>query len=216
MIAGLYPLCDVDALGRVGLAPLSFVNAVLAASPRPALLQLRAKSWSRERIAELLSALVPSAQAAGVPLVVNDHFELALHAGAPFVHVGQSDPFDANAALGLRWGRSTHSLPQLRAAVAARPDYVAYGPVFDTASKTTPEPTVGLEGLRAAHAIAREAGIPLCAIGGIDSESLEAVGRHCELVAVIGAVVDADPAVVTERVSALGAALARAQRGQGR
>lgn len=208
MMTGLYPLCDVDALAKIGLDPVVFATAALAASPRPALLQLRAKSWDPERILVLVRELLPLTETAGVPLVVNDHVDVALRAGAPFVHVGQDDAFDATTAAGLRHGRSTHSLEQLHEALLARPDYVAYGPVFPTGSKQAHEPAVGIEGLRAAHALTQAAGIPLCAIGGIDAGRLEQVKAHCELVAVIGAVVAADPAEVTERVSRLGGALA--------
>lgn len=216
---GLYPLCDVDALARVGLLPLPFVRALLAADPLPALIQLRAKSWSKPQILELLSELVPLMDAAGVPLVVNDHPDLAITAGAALVHVGQQDGEPGQ----VPYGRSTHSLEQLERALAASPRYVAYGPVFTTASKKDHEPAVGIDGLRAAHVLTRAKGIPLCAIGGIDAHRLAAVAPHCELLAVIGALLhpelDVDPAsraaragqgvdAVTERASQLGRALA--------
>lgn len=209
-LRGLYPLCDVDALARVGLEPLAFVDAVLAASPKPALVQLRAKSWEPARILALLQALVPRAEAAGVPLVVNDHPALARGAAARMVHLGQNDAPE-QPPRDLAHGRSTHDLDQLRRALAEAPAYVAYGPVYATASKSNPEAVVGLDGLQAAHALTRARGIPLCAIGGIDAGRLVAVAPHCELVAVIGVLVHPDPVVVTERAGRLAEALLQAR-----
>jgi thiamine-phosphate pyrophosphorylase len=67
-------------------------------------------------------------------------------------------------------GVSTHTLAQLDAALAERPAYVAYGPVFETRTKANPDPVVGVEGVegvRAASKRAVVAGVPLVAIGGI-------------------------------------------------
>jgi thiamine-phosphate pyrophosphorylase len=69
-------------------------------------------------------------------------------------------------------GYSTHNLDQLRDADSSSADYVAFGPVFATASKQNPDPVVGLEGLRAARKLTRK---PLVAIGGITLENARAV-----------------------------------------
>jgi thiamine-phosphate pyrophosphorylase len=73
--------------------------------------------------------------------------------------------------------------------VVERPDYLAIGPIFATASKDDAEPALGLEGLRALAARARALGYaePLLAIGGISLETAGAVGALVDLVAVIGA-----------------------------
>ena len=64
-------------------------------------------------------------------------------------------PADARVVVGegLFIGLSTHNADQMRAAGREPADYVAYGPVFGTASKERPDPEVGLEGLRAARAL---------------------------------------------------------------
>lgn len=191
MRRGLYPLCDVDALARVGLAPLDFAQAVLEAAPP--LLQVRAKSWRSSQVRDLLERLAPLAGA--TTLVVNDHPELAAFG---MVHVGQDDALAADLA-GVSYGRSTHTREQLVRALADAPAYVAYGPVFDTTSKQNPDATVGLAGLAEAQALAGAAGIPLCAIGGVDEARLALVAPLCDLVAVIGALVHPDARVVAER-----------------
>lgn len=189
---GLYPLVDLDTLERRGVAPLSFAERVLAA--RPPLLQLRAKAAGARATLELLRALVPLCRAAGTLLFANDRPDLAVLAGADGVHVGQDDVPLAEVrrfAPALRVGVSTHDFGQLERALVERPDYVAFGPVFATPSKQAHEPVVGLDGLERAHGLARGAGVPLVAIGGLDLDRTRAAKAHTELVAVIGALLPA-------------------------
>jgi thiamine-phosphate pyrophosphorylase len=68
-------------------------------------------------------------------------------------------------------GFSTHNPEQMRAAEFEPVDYVAFGPVFTTASKDRPDPTVGLAGLRAVRALTQR---PLVAIGGITRDNAPA------------------------------------------
>jgi len=139
-----------------------------------------------------LRALGPACSAAGTLLFANDRPDLALLAGAAGVHVGQDDlPLAAVRELfpALLVGVSTHTLGQLERALAERPDYVAFGPVFATPSKRDHEPTVGLDGLARAHELARRARVPLVAIGGIDLGHAPAVIARADMAALIGALV---------------------------
>ena len=165
---GLYAIVDTAALAARGFDPVAFSEAVLLAEP--AALQVRAKDTPPREMLALLRAIAPLCHRAGVPLVANDRPDIAVLAGCDMVHVGQTDmPIDRvhRIALGLGVGVSTHTLPQLEAALAARPTYVAFGPVFETSTKNNPDPVVGLAGLRAASVRAVAAGVPLVAIGGI-------------------------------------------------
>lgn len=185
---GLYAIVDLEALGARGMEPLDFARRVLDA--RPALMQLRAKLTRARDTLALARELAPLCRAAGVPFIVNDRADLAVLAGADGVHLGQEDmPVeDVRRSLPeLSYGVSTHDERQLEEALAVRPTYVAFGPVFATRSKAAPDPVVGLEGLGRVHARTREAGIPLCAIGGIDLERAARVGANAELGAVIAA-----------------------------
>ncbi|MBL8685309.1 MAG: thiamine phosphate synthase [Myxococcales bacterium] len=151
--------------------PLAFAEALLSAAPLFAL-QLRAKQWPARRTLALASALAIRCARAGVPFVVNDRPDIASLAGAHAVHVGQDDLSIADvrrAAPQLAVGISTHDFSQLERALASDdpPDYVAFGPVFDTRSKERPDPTVGLHALARASERARAREIPLVAIGGI-------------------------------------------------
>jgi thiamine-phosphate pyrophosphorylase len=185
----LYPIVDFATCRRHGISPGDLAR--LAIEVRPRWLQLRAKDTSSDAFLAVIESLVVPARDAAVELVVNDRPDLAELAGAPTVHVGQGDltPEEVRRfSPRLRVGVSTHSLEQLARALEARPDYVAFGPVFRTTTKENPDPTVGLSGLRRAHAVCRAAGVPLVAIGGIDSRHRSEVAAHCEGVCVISSV----------------------------
>lgn len=123
---------------------------------------------------QLSSALTPRS----VRLIVNDRADIALLAGAGGVHVGQDDLSveDARAVCGAgRWvGVSTHTLEQVAAADRTSAEYIAFGPIFATATKKNPDPVVGTELLRKARQLTKK---PLVAIGGITLERAAEVYR---------------------------------------
>lgn len=165
---GLYPIVDLDTLAARGVAPLPFAEAVLTA--RPPLLQLRAKHQAPRAVLELLTRMRPLCDRAGTQLFANDRPDLALLAQADGVHVGQDDlPLAAVRRLpgSLRVGVSTHDHAQLTQALADKPDYVAFGPIFATSSKQGADPALGLAALARASELANAAGVPLVAIGGL-------------------------------------------------
>jgi thiamine-phosphate pyrophosphorylase len=183
---GLYAILDLSTLAARGLDPVAFAGAVLRV--RPAALQVRAKEVPSREVLALLRELAPMCHTLGVPLVANDRPDLAVMAGCDIVHVGQGDmPIDRvrRIAPGLRVGVSTHTREQLAAALAARPDYVAFGPVFETTTKRNPDPVVGVEGVRMAQAMAAAAGVPLVGIGGITAERARALVGLVDAVAVV-------------------------------
>jgi len=176
---GLYPIVDLDTLARRSIAPLAFAEAVLTA--RPPLLQLRAKRQTPREVLQLLTELKPLCARTGTLLFANDRPDLALLAGVDGVHVGQDDvPLSAVRRLpgALRVGVSTHNQAQLATALAERPDYVAFGPIFSTTSKENADPALGLEALARASEQARAAGVPLVAIGGL---TMKLAAELCEV-----------------------------------
>ncbi len=203
---GLYPILDLDALSSSGFAPLEFAERVLEA--RPPLLQLRAKNAPARSVLALLRTLGPLCRRVGTRLFANDRPDLAVLAGAEGVHLGQSDLPPAEArrfAPELLLGLSTHDLDELERALAERPAYVAFGPVFPTRSKARPEPVVGLELRARAGERARSAGIPLVAIGGIDVERAPLVAPHAPLGCAIAALLAPTLDEVAARAHALAA-----------
>lgn len=207
---GLYPIVDLDTLASRGADALAAAEAILTA--RPALLQLRAKTHGAREVLQLLERLKPLCARAGTLLFANDRPDLALLAGADGVHVGQDDlPVAAVRQLpgALRVGVSTHDAAQLAEALALRPDYVAFGPIFTTRSKQRAEPALGMRALEAAAASARRAGVPLVAIGGLQLELAAELGRLGVTAAVISDLLSdgASPAALAGRAAAWQTAL---------
>jgi thiamine-phosphate pyrophosphorylase len=196
---GLYAIVDMKVLSARAVDPVAFGRAILTA--RPAALQLRAKQLPAREFLSILRALGPLCRTAGVPLVANDRADLAALAGCDLVHIGQEDlPIELVRRLApqLRVGVSTHNPAQLEKALQARPTYVAYGPIFPTTSKDQADPEVGIAGLAAAAKMARAAGIPLVAIGGITLDRVPEVAACTPLAAVIGGLVPDAPTDYTE------------------
>lgn len=202
---GLHAIVDTKLLAKRDVDPVAFARAVLPA--RPAALQLRAKDAPPREILGLLRTLGPLCRQARVPLIVNDRADLAALGGCEGVHIGQTDlPYDLvhRIAPQLLVGLSAHSPEQIDRALAMRPSYIAFGPIFASSSKTWPVPVVGLEGLALAAEKARAAGVPLVATGGITLERLDEVAAVVDAWAVIGDLfpVGATLADVRERAEA--------------
>ena len=200
----LYPIADA-APGRDLIA---LAEAILAGGAK--LLQLRAKHAPSGEMVRLARAVKARTDAAGALLIINDRADVAQLVGADGVHLGQDDlpPAAARTLLGPDSiiGVSTHSIDQVDAALrAGNVDYVAFGPIFTTASKRNPDPVQGLAALAAVRA---RCSLPLVAIGGIDASSIAAViATGADAAAVIGAIAGVpDPAQATREMLALATA----------
>ncbi len=117
--------------------------------------QLRAPEWHKRAWLALALDLLPLTRAARVPLIIDDHLDIALAAGADGVHVGQRDlPADVarkllgpDALIGL-------SVSRISEVDDANPlgdivDYLGAGPVFDTPTKPDASAACGIDGLAA-------------------------------------------------------------------
>jgi thiamine-phosphate pyrophosphorylase len=158
-------------------------------------LQLRAKEMPDDELLAVAVDFVGICRKHGVISVINDRADIAVASGADGVHLGQSDiPIAAARKLQLSTmiiGKSTHNLDQLRAAIDEGADYVGIGPVFATDTKPGIE-IAGLEYLRLAVPVAKEAGIAGVAIGGITAANLhDVLAAGGTAVAVCGAVSNA-------------------------
>lgn len=141
----------------------------------------------------------------GVPLIINDHVDLALAVDADGAHVGQRDlPVEAARRVlgpGRLLGLSITSLPEYSAAACGLLDYLGVGPVFPTESKSDAAPATGIDLLRV---IAERSPIPIVAIGGITIErAREVFAAGAAGVAVISALSQAaDPAAAARALRA--------------
>ncbi len=128
-----------------------------------------------------------------IPLIVNDHLELAIALDADGLHLGQTDgdPALARRRLGPNklMGVSIDSEENLMHANTLLIDYVGIGALFATASKPNVTTLWGLDGLQQ---LAPKAKHPIIGIGGINEDNAAQVlssGAHG--IAVIGALHDA-------------------------
>ena len=55
------------------------------------IIQLRAKGSTPEAVHRLAESILPVTRSAAVPLVINDHPQVACAVGAEFCHLGQED-----------------------------------------------------------------------------------------------------------------------------
>jgi thiamine-phosphate pyrophosphorylase len=165
----VYPILDTAALDRAGIGIVEAAEAFLEGGAE--ILQFRHKAfWSREIFAEA-EKVAGLCRQANALFIVNDRADYAALLGAG-LHLGQEDlaPTEARRVVspGTPIGFSTHNPDQMRAAESEPVDYVAFGPIFQTASKEQPDPTVGIETLRTVRALTRR---PLVAIGGITRDN---------------------------------------------
>jgi thiamine-phosphate pyrophosphorylase len=160
------------------LAVSELVLAETLAGSGVELIQYRDKTGSSRQFFEISRQLSTALIPRGVRFIVNDRPDIALLAGASGVHVGQEDlgVEDARSVCGPdRWvGVSTHNLDQAAAADRTSADYIAFGPIFPTASKKNPDPVVGTDLLQRVRQMTSK---PLVAIGGITLDRAAEVYR---------------------------------------
>ncbi|MEW6774671.1 MAG: thiamine phosphate synthase [Bdellovibrionota bacterium] len=187
---GLYAILDPAQCG--GREPVAYAKALLDAGVR--LLQLRDKDYRAGRTLALARGIGALCQQRGALFVVNDRLDVALLSGAPALHLG---PDDLPVAVARReysgiLGRSTNSVNEAKEAVREGADYVAFGPLFETSSKTGSalREKRTLEDL---SRLCREVSVPVFGIGGITLERAAGIAAAGAWgAAVIGALVRAD------------------------
>ena len=181
-----YVILNVGSLGRDGV--MDVARQVLASGAT--MVQLRDK-WGKDvDVVALAQRLAPLCQAASVPLLLNDRWQLVKDCGADGVHLGAEDG-DINSvrsALGEQAiiGRSIDRPEDCETGH----DYFGLGPIFNTTdTKQDTGPVVGLAQLRGWRE--RIPG-PLVAIGGMSVERAPAVIQAgADGVAVVSAICDA-------------------------
>ncbi|MDR0578403.1 MAG: thiamine phosphate synthase [Candidatus Accumulibacter sp.] len=192
----LYLVLDPDLCG----GPEGMVRtARLAAASGATVVQLRAPGWKKRQWLETAIALKAALRPFGVPLIVNDHVDVALAMDADGVHVGQEDlpPAEARRLIGPDkiLGLSVSSAAHL-AGVPDGVDYLGVGPVYPTGTKPDAAPVLGVAALAGRVASAR---LPVVAIGGIRGDNCAALfAAGARGVAVVSAICgQPDPAAAT-------------------
>jgi len=191
MLPEIYPIVDTGILETRSFPVVSAVEALLEGGAK--ILQLRHKDhWSRAAF-DTAREIARLCREAGATLIIDDRADIAMLLDAG-LHVGQDDlpPRDARRLMGAGAliGFSSHNVQQVCGASGEPVDYVAFGPIFSTASKRNPDPVTGIEGLKECRVLVDK---PLVAIGGIARETAPAVlAAGADAVAVIGDLLPAE------------------------
>lgn len=140
------------------------------------LVQLRVKDCAPDELRRQIRDAKAVCEAHGATLVLNDYWQMAIDEGCSWLHLGQEDLAEADLPAirraGLKLGLSTHDEAELETALAAKPDYVALGPVYPTILKEMKWAPQGLERLGIWKQ--RIGALPLIGIGGLTPERAEA------------------------------------------
>jgi len=182
----VYPITDTSV---AGLSHTEQVKRLLEGGAT--IIQLREKQIEARSFFEDAVAALRLTRAAGAKLIINDRVDIALAAQADGVHLGQTDmPVEAaRRLLGANSiiGFSTHTLEQARVALNLTIDYLAFGPIYPTATKQNPDAVTGLSDLVRVKSLAGK--LLVVAIGGINFENVrEVMAAGADSVAVISAV----------------------------
>jgi len=155
-----------------GASHLTVIKNALAAGCK--WIQLRVKDESPDNVLAYAVEAARLCNAHQAKLIVNDHPEIALKAGAHGVHLGLDDmPIaQARALVGNKMiiGGTANTFNHVKQRLSEGVDYIGLGPYRFTTTKKKLSPILGLDGLAFIRQQAENAGIhlPIIAIGGIE------------------------------------------------
>lgn len=158
-------------------APLSLIDAVLQVMDSGIrCVQLRMKNQTPENILRTGKKLLRVLRARQIPLIINDHPEIALALDADGVHIGQTDrPYHrVRQQIGYKKiiGLTIETIQQAQQCRHVDCDYFGVGPVFASSTKKYPTPPLGIANLNRINKILNA---PVVAIGGINLENVQSV-----------------------------------------
>ncbi len=135
------------------------------------LIQLREKELTAKSLFFLAQSLRAITAHYGAMLIVNSRLDIALATNADGLHL----PEDALPVQTVRRffsrlvGRSVHSVEGAKEAEQSGADYLLFGHIFETPSKSVPP-----RGLNALEEVCKAVSIPVYAVGGITPERVSA------------------------------------------
>lgn len=170
-LPGEYAISNAAEVGEAAF--LAALGRRLAAGLR--LVQLREKTLPRDRLAALAREAVRLVRSAGGILLVNGDEALARESGAHGVHLAAAQLATTRARPAFDCvGASVHDAAELRRAESLELDLAVLGPL--AATPTHPHgATLGWAGF---ERIARDASLPVFAIGGLARGDLERAWAH--------------------------------------
>jgi len=198
----LYLITDRQQTG--GRPLVDVVAAALKGGVRA--VQLREKDLNTKELYELAFELRKLTRQYDARLFINDRADIALAVDADGVHLGNSSLpiYRVRALVGPRKfiGVSCHNQLNVITAQEKGADFVTFGPVYHTPSKTIYGNPVGLDLLETVASISK---IPVFALGGIKQQKIhDVLARGADGIALVSAIISAaDPENVTGKIISL-------------
>lgn len=179
-----------------------------AAAAGATMVQVRERQLDDRELLAFVRQVIGAVRAAGTLVLVNERTDVALAAGADGVHLKSNAPAVADIRrIVPDWfvvGRSVHSeVEAARIESDGGCDYLLFGTVFPSVSKSADHPIAGVDALKA---VCSRVQLPVIAIGGLSVERAPRIlGAGAAGVAAISLFADAPDLAATVR--ALHAAL---------
>ena len=196
-IGVLHVITDITLQSRFTHAEL----AALAIEGGADTVQFRQKQGTTRELITTAQNMQAICEQHKVPLIVNDRADIALAVGATGAHFGQDD---MPVSIGRQIlstkaiiGASARTEEKILAAISEGADYIGFGPIYGTTSKSDAETAKGLDRLRRMCDIAA---CPVIAIGGITVQTAgDVIRAGAHGIAVISAVcAHPEPTVATQ------------------
>lgn len=169
----LYLITDRNQV-RSGQTLFSVVEEALKGGVKA--VQLREKDLSKADLYPLALEMRKLTSRYNAKLLINRHVDIALEVNADGVHLGGDavEPAKARQRIGpdKLIGVSTHSMAEIIEATKLGADFVTFGPVYATPSKSIYGPAQGLIALAEACQVSS---LPVFALGGIKTELIKDV-----------------------------------------
>ncbi|MCP4653710.1 MAG: thiamine phosphate synthase [Candidatus Omnitrophica bacterium] len=157
---------------RKDLLPLDIAERAINGGIK--VLQMREKNLKHKDATALAREYSLLCKRHNVTFIVNDDPQLCVDAGANGLHLGQEDVKNITLAKAREIigkdriiGLSTHSLEEFRIANESGVDYIAFGPLFETKTKSY---SIGLGDI---DKVVKEAKKPVVFIGGINVGNID-------------------------------------------
>lgn len=156
---------------------------------------MREKNTSTEDFLRKALALKEITEKYNIPLIINDHFEVAEKIGSAGIHVGNNDKSPSSLRNELFFkdkiiGYSIEYLSQLENINTELSDYLGISPIFNTDTKKDTVTEWGLDGLSKIRSLTKK---PLVAIGNINSYNAASIIKAgADALAVVSAICSAE------------------------
>lgn len=157
------------------------------------MIQIRERDLSAKSLFTLTEEVINNSRPHNTQVLINDRADVARAAGAGLHLTTRSmkaETIRKTFGPEILVGVSTHSLEEAEAAGYGGADFIVFGPVFETESKKSYGPPVGLDKL---EEVCRKLQIPVIALGGITLSNFRlALDRGASGIAAISLFTDAD------------------------